>query len=105
LRGHTLGLYRRQTTPRRLGASAHRPRRCLPTEKGNTVFSSTLKRSVATLGVVAGLLAAAVSASAAGPAVTNSGQANGAYATGTATAQGIIMRDGGVCDPIRHMGC
>ena len=22
-----------------------------------------------------------------------------------ATAQGIIMRDGGVCDPIRHMGC
>jgi len=21
------------------------------------------------------------------------------------TAQGIIMRDGGVCDPIRHMGC
>ena len=23
----------------------------------------------------------------------------------TATTQGIIMRDGGVCDPIRHMGC
>jgi hypothetical protein len=23
----------------------------------------------------------------------------------TSTAQGIIMRDGGVCDPIRHMGC
>jgi hypothetical protein len=22
-----------------------------------------------------------------------------------ATTQGIIMRDGGVCDPIRHMGC
>jgi hypothetical protein len=22
-----------------------------------------------------------------------------------ATAQGIIMRDGGICDPIRHMGC
>lgn len=22
-----------------------------------------------------------------------------------AQAQGIIMRDGGVCDPIRHMGC
>jgi hypothetical protein len=20
-------------------------------------------------------------------------------------AQGIIMRDGGICDPIRHMGC
>jgi hypothetical protein len=25
---------------------------------------------------------------------------------GNATVtQGIIMRDGGVCDPIRHMGC
>jgi hypothetical protein len=23
----------------------------------------------------------------------------------TGTTQGIIMRDGGVCDPIRHMGC
>jgi hypothetical protein len=22
-----------------------------------------------------------------------------------APTQGIIMRDGGVCDPIRHMGC
>ena len=32
------------------------------------MFSTTIKRSVATLGVVAGLLAAAVPASAAGPA-------------------------------------
>jgi hypothetical protein len=24
---------------------------------------------------------------------------------GGATTQGIIMRDGGVCDPIRDMGC
>jgi hypothetical protein len=23
----------------------------------------------------------------------------------TAKSNGIIMRDGGVCDPIRHMGC
>jgi hypothetical protein len=23
----------------------------------------------------------------------------------TVNAQGIIMRDGGICDPIRHMGC
>jgi hypothetical protein len=22
-----------------------------------------------------------------------------------APSQGIIMRDGGICDPIRHMGC
>jgi hypothetical protein len=34
---------------------------------------------------------APVSAPAPGPVVT--------------TTQGIIMRDGGVCDPIRHMGC
>jgi hypothetical protein len=26
-------------------------------------------------------------------------------APGGAPTQGIIMRDGGVCDPIRHMGC
>jgi len=25
--------------------------------------------------------------------------------TTAAPVQGIIMRDGGVCDPIRHMGC
>jgi hypothetical protein len=25
--------------------------------------------------------------------------------TAGAQTQGIIMRDGGVCDPIRHMGC
>jgi hypothetical protein len=28
-----------------------------------------------------------------------------APAPATATTQGIIMRDGGICDPIRHMGC
>jgi hypothetical protein len=69
------------------------------------VSTSTLKRSVATVGVVAGLLAAAVSASAAGPAGTTFGQPTAAPSAGSATSQGIIMRDGGVCDPIRHMGC
>jgi hypothetical protein len=28
-----------------------------------------------------------------------------AQATPAPTSQGIIMRDGGICDPIRHMGC
>lgn len=28
-----------------------------------------------------------------------------AQAAPAPTTQGIIMRDGGVCDPIRHMGC
>jgi hypothetical protein len=36
--------------------------------------------------------------------------ANGGLTAAPAAApapqtQGIIMRDGGVCDPIRHMGC
>jgi hypothetical protein len=30
----------------------------------------------------------------------------GMSATGTTSHEsGIIMRDGGICDPIRHMGC
>jgi hypothetical protein len=68
------------------------------------MLSSTHRRSLATLGVVAGLLAAAVPATAASPAGTSPGQPNGAQPI-AATTQGIIMRDGGVCDPIRHMGC
>jgi hypothetical protein len=28
-----------------------------------------------------------------------------AQAVSGATSQGIIMRDGGICDPIRHIGC
>jgi hypothetical protein len=33
-------------------------------------------------------------------------KASGPANAGTGpTTRGIIMRDGGVCDPIRHMGC
>jgi len=67
--------------------------------------SRSLKRSVATFGVVAGLLAAAVPAGAAGLAGTTPGPHTDAHPTTSAGSQGIIMRDGGVCDPIRHMGC
>jgi hypothetical protein len=73
--------------------------------KGITMFSSTLKRSAATLGVVAGFLAAAVPAGAAGPAGASPAPANGGLTTVAPPTQGIIMHDGGVCDPIRHMGC
>jgi hypothetical protein len=69
------------------------------------MFRSTHRRSVATFGVVAGLLAAAVPATAAGPAGTNPDQPNTARPNAAATTQGIIMRDGGICDPNRHMGC
>ena len=70
------------------------------------MFSSTVRRPVATLAVVAGLLAAAVPAGAAvGPVGNSTVQPQGVPGAGAATTQGIIMRDGGVCDPIRHMGC
>jgi hypothetical protein len=69
------------------------------------MFSSTLKRSAATLGVAAALLAAAVPAGATGLVGSDLGHTTDARPTAPATTQGIIMRDGGVCDPIRHMGC
>jgi Spy/CpxP family protein refolding chaperone len=52
-------------------------------------------RSLALLIAPAAVVALAVPASAA----TLSPQ------PATAQTQGIIMRDGGICDPIRHMGC
>ena len=57
------------------------------------------------------LLAAAVSASAlsAAPAIAATPSLTPISTVPTTapvnTSQGIIMRDGGVCDPIRHMGC
>jgi hypothetical protein len=69
----------------------------------------TLRRRAAATAAAAVLAAIAV----AGPAsasIAPAGNAPSPYvpaqASGpNATAQGIIMRDGGVCDPIRHMGC
>jgi hypothetical protein len=69
------------------------------------MLKNSYKKSAATLGVIAGLLAAAVPAGAAVPGAANVGQAGLSSGAAGATAQGIIMRDGGVCDPIRHMGC
>jgi hypothetical protein len=47
--------------------------------------------------VAAAMIAAPFAAAQTQAAATGAGPA--------ATTQGIIMRDGGVCDPIRHMGC
>jgi hypothetical protein len=83
------------------------------------MLSSTLKRSVATLGVVAGLLAAAAPAYSAVGVRENGSQGAvkaptkadavagliGANDYGFATPQGFIMKDGNICDPIRHIGC
>lgn len=53
-----------------------------------------------------------VAAAIAAPSVAATPTSAGALEIGSApttvaapTTQGIIMRDGGVCDPIRHMGC
>jgi hypothetical protein len=61
----------------------------------------------------AGLASAAALLSAlalAGPAAATTAPAPlhapaSAPTTVAPTTQGIIMRDGGICDPIRHMGC
>ena len=69
------------------------------------MFSSTIKRSVATLGVVAGLLAAAVPASAVTAPVSNapSPYVPGQGSASDPTAQGLIMSDGRICNP--RWGC
>jgi Spy/CpxP family protein refolding chaperone len=60
------------------------------------------------LALPAAVLAAAffgASANAAIPATTAAPSPTVAPAPISAGTQGIIMRDGGICDPIRHMGC
>ncbi|HEY6891471.1 MAG TPA: hypothetical protein VI300_26935 [Solirubrobacter sp.] len=67
---------------------------------------NSAKRRFALPAVVA-FAALAVSAPAmATPVLTTAGPApSPTVGSAPATTQGIIMRDGGVCDPIRHMGC
>ncbi len=58
------------------------------------------------------LLAALIAAAALSPAAAvaaipaaSSPITSGPIVAPAPTTQGIIMRDGGICDPIRHMGC
>jgi hypothetical protein len=59
------------------------------------------------LALPAALVVAAFAGSSAGAATLtpSSPSPTVAPAPAGAATQGIIMRDGGVCDPIRHMGC
>jgi hypothetical protein len=68
------------------------------------------------LTILAAVAALAVSAQAASagtstkrpvktPAYTLTNTMVSGYSLSVRQANGIIMRDGGVCDPIRHMGC
>ena len=52
------------------------------------------------LTILATVVALAVTA---GPAAALSGSSGAT--SGNLAPSGIIMRDGGICDPIRHMGC
>ena len=69
-----------------------------------------------TLTILAAIAALAFSAQAAAAGTSTKPQAKttaytlnntmiSGYSLTTRPANGIIMRDGGVCDPIRHMGC
>ena len=68
------------------------------------MFNITLKRSLATMAVMAGALAAAGPASAS-PIYMPVGDADGVVARPdqTPTPQGIIMSDGRICNP--RWGC
>ena len=66
------------------------------------------RRSLAWLAVPAAVVTATLAfgapADAASPSPASASSYTSLQAAG-GVAQGIIMRDGGVCDPIRHMGC
>jgi hypothetical protein len=66
------------------------------------VSTINVKRSIAALAVTAGLLAAATPASA---AITQDMQTSRTSSLENSDVQGLIMSDGRICDPIRHMGC
>lgn len=59
--------------------------------------------AVSTASVVAALSGSSLAA--ATPLPAQSAQPVPTTAAPAPTTQGIIMRDGGICDPIRHMGC
>ena len=67
----------------------------------------TIFAAVAALAVSAG--AASASTSTTPPtqslAYTLNNTMVSGYSANTPPTNGIIMRDGGICDPIRHMGC
>jgi hypothetical protein len=72
--------------------------------------TASARRVPVLLAAPAAVVVAALSlcgpATAATPTPTSTSTVPGVTAAGPgAVSQGIIMRDGGICDPIRHMGC
>ena len=60
--------------------------------------------AVPTAAVVAAMMGSPAIAATSTPATGGPVSAPAPAVVGS-TSQGIIMRDGGICDPIRHMGC
>jgi hypothetical protein len=56
------------------------------------------------LSILASVVALAVSAAPASASASGATAGTTAVAPQPAATQGIIMRDGGICDPIRHGG-
>jgi hypothetical protein len=83
----------------------------MPTNTRHTVSSHKRNslRSRALLAVAAAAVVGALTGSplAAATPMPTAGAAQPAPSSSVpaAMSQGIIMRDGGICDPIRHMGC
>jgi hypothetical protein len=67
----------------------------------------TSLRSRAVLAVAAAAVVGAMTGSpmASATPLPSSAEPGPVVSAPAAPTQGIIMRDGGVCDPIRHMGC
>ena len=93
------------------GAPARHPRRCRLPPTGRTVEvlsqSRSLRRRAALAVPMAAVTAALMVPSLAGAATPAPSPIPVPTTTSVpaGTTQGIIMRDGGICDPIRHMGC
>jgi hypothetical protein len=67
--------------------------------------TSLLRRSRLALGAAVAFAALAVSAPALATPITPPTGPTPTFGPTASPTQGIIMRDGGICDPIRHMGC
>jgi hypothetical protein len=69
----------------------------------NMLLTTSVRRRLALSAAVLTALAGSAPAMAT-PISPGIGPTSTVAPAGAAT-QGIIMRDGGICDPIRHMGC
>jgi hypothetical protein len=63
------------------------------------------RNSVRPRALLAAATALAAAAALFAPLASATPVPSGSASAATPQTQGIIMRDGGVCDPIRHMGC